>query len=69
MQQNENVVRQMHQCLQMNGKGSFDYFMLHKNIGGDKKKKYSIIKFTPEKSVAYFDIQLYNVSQKKNRWR
>lgn len=29
----------MHQCLQMNGKGSSDYFMLHKNIGDKKKKK------------------------------
>lgn len=28
-------------------------------------KKYSIIKITPEKSVAYFYIQLYNVSQKE----
>lgn len=29
-------------------------------------KKYSIIKITQETSVAYFYIQLYNVSQKKN---
>lgn len=56
----------MHQCLQMNGKGSSDYFMLHKNIGDKKKKNHhSVRKFTPEKSVAYFDIQLYNVWQKK----
>lgn len=30
-------------------------------------KKYSIIKITPEKSVAYFYIQLYNVSQKEKK--
>lgn len=30
-------------------------------------KKYSIIKITPEKSVAYFYIQLYNISQEKKK--
>lgn len=56
----------MHQCVRINRKKA------HSTKSGyiktvEEIKKYSIIKITPEKSVAYFYIQLFNVSQKEKK--
>lgn len=58
----------MHQCVCINRKKA------HSTKSGyiktaEEIKKYSIIKITPEKSVAYFYIQLFNVSQKEKKLR